>query len=89
MLEEIKGRFNSGKALSQMCQNVLPYLFVCKCTVQSTKKLNFVCLYIYIYIRKLSEKITLVQTLQNKTSEVFFQKILENLSSSLYFMRIC
>jgi len=32
MQEEIKGRVNSGNALSQMCQNVLAYLFLCKCT---------------------------------------------------------
>jgi hypothetical protein len=72
MQEEIKVRFNSGNALSQMCQTVLSYLFLCKCTKYEKVKfllLFYIYIYIYIYIRKLNEKITLVQTQQNKMLE--------------------
>jgi len=45
MQEEIKGRFNSGNALSQMYQNVLEYLFLCEC--KKYEKVKFCLLFIY------------------------------------------
>jgi hypothetical protein len=69
MQVEIKGRFNSRNALSQMRQNVLSYFFLCK--RKKYEKVKF-CLLFYISLKKLSEKeITLVHTLQNKMLKTF------------------